>query len=395
MKTFQICLTLVSAFTAMPALAQPALVINDVSITEPSNGPAQATFTVSYTDGQPHGSTILFVSTSSGQASLPSSATAGSNCSGNVDYISINNFGHTFTTASYSFTVTVCPDAHDEADQQFTVNITARGGIAIQDGQAIGSIVDNDPTPVFSVLDARVTEGANGAITSGSFTLRLLGATERAPTVSFLGVDRSAVSGTCGQGADYETIQRGVLSPTTIALIPPQSQTLLVLIKICGDDVSEGDQQFEIQLANPVNATIGDGTGVITIADDEAVPTVSITPAVQVSEPNALQPQSEAVFSVTYSGPATEQPVMVNYATVPGTALAGTTCPTSGTNGHSGDFAAQTGTLNFSTGKKVQQIRVPVCADAVANEPNETFSVTLTRATNARLAQAVGTATIR
>jgi len=38
---------------------------------------------------------------------------------------------------------------------------------------------------------------------------------------------------------------------------------------------------------------------------------------------------------------------------------------------------------------------VPICADAVIGESNETFRVTLVRATNARITQGVGAATIR
>ncbi|MGQ0639581.1 MAG: Calx-beta domain-containing protein [Gemmatimonadaceae bacterium] len=394
-RLLSVCLTLFGvASIAAPAAGQPALVINDVSVTESSGGPAVATFTVSFSDGQPHGAAIFFVTTASGQPMGPSVATGGASCSGNVDYVSLNNVGHTMTGASFTFNVTVCGDNHDEADQQFLVNITARGA-AVQDGQGVATIIDNDPTPVFSVFDSRITEGADGAVTTGSFTLTLSGATERAPTVSFVGVDGSAISGTCGQGADYEAIPRAVSSPTSLALIPPQSQTQLVLIKICGDNISEGDQQFEIRLSDPTHATIGDASAVVTITDDETLPSISITPSVQVSEPNALQPVSEAVFSVTYVGPATEQPVVVNYATSAGTATAGTACASGGTNGHTGDFVSQRGTLNFSPGKKVQQIRVPICADSVGNEPNESFSVTLARATNARITQGVGTATIR
>ena len=150
--------------------AQPARVINDVSVTEPSGATALATFTVSYTDGQPHRNTIIIVSTASGQPLGPSVATSGTSCSGNVDFVNINGLAFTFSGAQQSFSVTVCGDSHDEADQEFFVNLTARG-VAVQDGQGIGTIIDDDPTPVFSVGDSRGDEGAAGVATSGSFTL--------------------------------------------------------------------------------------------------------------------------------------------------------------------------------------------------------------------------------
>jgi hypothetical protein len=37
---------------------------------------------------------------------------------------------------------------------------------------------------------------------------------------------------------------------------------------------------------------------------------------------------------------------------------------------------------------------VPICADAIPNEQNETFTVTLARAANAAIAQGAGRATI-
>ena len=386
-------LTLLGGSIASRAAAQPALVINDVSVTEPSGGTALATFTVSYTDGQPHGAAIIFVTTAGVLPSAPSVATGGAACGGNVDYVSVNNVAHSFSTASTTFTVTVCGDVHDEADQQFVVSITARGA-AVQDGQGIATIIDDDPTPVFSVSGSRVNEGADGTTSQAAFSLKLAGATERGPTVTFEGVNGSAIGGTCGQGADYETISRSVATAgPSLSLTPPQNQTQLVLIKICGDNLSEGDQQFEIRLSNATNATIGNASATITITDDDAVPTVSITPTVQVSEPNALQPQADAVFLVTFTGPSTEQPVVVNYVTAAGTATAGSSCTTNGQP--ASDFVSQTGTLTFSPGKKVQEIRVPICADGVGIEPNETFSVSLVRATNARITQGVGTATIR
>ena len=163
-----------------------------------------------------------------------------------------------------------------------------------------------------------------------------------------------------------------------------------MILRICGDDVSEGDQQFEVQLSNATSATIQDGSGLVTITDDESLPTLSITPTVLVNEPNALASQVEAVFTVTLAGPATEQPVSVQYATAPGTASAGTACAAK-----AGDYITQAGTLTFASAKSTQKIQVPICSDSTANEPNETFTVTLTRAANAAITQAVGRAIIR
>jgi hypothetical protein len=86
-----------------------------------------------------------------------------------------------------------------------------------------------------------------------------------------------------------------------------------------------------------------------------------------------------ATFIVTLSAPST-QPVSVQYATANGTATAGS------------DYQASSGTLTISAGQTTGTITVPVIGDRLG-EPDETFFVNLSSATNATIAdaQAVGT----
>jgi len=87
-----------------------------------------------------------------------------------------------------------------------------------------------------------------------------------------------------------------------------------------------------------------------------------------------------AVFTVTLAGPST-QTVTVAYATVDGTATAGS------------DYVATSGTLTFSPGQSNKTITVTLTPDP-APEPNETFSVQLSNATNCSIIRSVGTCTI-
>jgi Big-like domain-containing protein/Calx-beta domain-containing protein len=87
-----------------------------------------------------------------------------------------------------------------------------------------------------------------------------------------------------------------------------------------------------------------------------------------------------ATFTVTLS-PASSQNVTVNYATAPGTATSGV------------DFTATSGTLTFAAGATSKSIAVPVIGDTVS-EPNETFVVNLSNATNATISRAQGIGTI-
>jgi hypothetical protein len=366
------------------AQSPPSLVINDVTVAEANSGSTIATFTVSFVVPGLHRPTSVSITTTAG------TATPGGECGGaGVDFVGVSGpvvviLGP--SEQSKQINVTVCGDTRDEPDQTFFVNLLNASGSPIQDGQGQATIIDDDPPPVLRIGDG--TRGESPTSLFGAFGVSVVGSTDNVVSVRYTTADRTAIGGSCGtQGVDYEKTSSSITLPGN--LIPGSPVTLPV--RVCDDDVSEGDQRFAIQLSNATNATIQDGTGLVTITDDEPLPTLSITPAIQVSEPSALVPQVDAVFTVALSGPPTEQPVSLQYATAPRTASAGSTCA-GGLRGV--DYVTQTGRLTFVTAKSTQQIKVPICLDST-HDPNETFTVTLSGAANAVITQAVGTATIQ
>ena len=68
--------------------------------------------------------------------------------------------------------VMVKGDALDEADETFFVNLSSPANAVIADGQGIGTIVDDDPTPVLSIGDVSLAEGEAGP-TAATFSLSL------------------------------------------------------------------------------------------------------------------------------------------------------------------------------------------------------------------------------
>ena len=99
---------------------------------------------------------------------------------------------------------------------------------------------------------------------------------------------------------------------------------------------------------------------------------------ISVTEGNAAV---TATFTVSLSAPS-GQTVTVKYATGGGTATAGS------------DYAAiALTTLTFTPGQTSKTISVQVKGDVV-DEPNETFNVNLSAATNATIADAQGVGTI-
>jgi hypothetical protein len=110
-----------------------------------------------------------------------------------------------------------------------------------------------------------------------------------------------------------------------------------------------------------------------------ATPTLSIADVTQ-DEGNSI---STMTFNVTLSQAAVS-PVTVSYATHDGTA----------TGGPADDYLPANGTLTFGPGETSKTIAVTILGEQKF-EPNETFTVTLSNASNATLARATATGTIR
>ncbi|NEO79793.1 MAG: hypothetical protein F6J99_27555 [Moorea sp. SIO4G3] len=101
---------------------------------------------------------------------------------------------------------------------------------------------------------------------------------------------------------------------------------------------------------------------------------------VSLKEPEENQ-DVEAVFTITLSPPS-DNTVTVDYQTQDGTAEA------------PGDYTATSGSLQFDPGETTKEIRVPVNSDDVVDENNETFTLVLSNAVNADIADPVGVGTI-
>ncbi|MGH8245378.1 MAG: Calx-beta domain-containing protein, partial [Gammaproteobacteria bacterium] len=228
----------------------------------------------------------------------------------------------------------------------------------------LGTITNDDGMPALSINDQTVTEGNAGTV-NAVFTVTLSFASGQTVTVNY-----ATANGTASAGSDYT----GVSGTLTFG---PGSTIQNITVPITGDLVNEPNETFFVNLTGPVNATISDNQGVGTILDDDAPPSLSIDDAT-VSEGNAGT--VNAVFTVTLSS-ASASTVTVNFATLDGTATAGT------------DYAATSGTLIFPPGSTIQNITVAINGDSV-NEPDETFFVNLSGPANAGISDGQGLGTI-
>ena len=334
----------------------PSLFINDVTVTEGNSGTTPATFTVT-------------MSAASGQTVTVNYATADGTATGGTDY---NPTSGTLTFApgvvTQTVTVTVNSDTIDESNETFFVNLSAPTNATCTGGdcQGQGTITDDDASPTLSINDVSVVEGNSGT-TPAVFTITLTGPTGQTVTVNYATAD-----GTATTPSDYISV-----ATTTVTFAPGQTSKQ-VTITVTGETVPEANETYTVNLSNAVNATISDAQGVGTIVNDDGnVPAISIN---DVTVPEGTGVTTTATFIVTLSL-ASGQTVTVDYATANGTA----TAPS--------DYTSATGTVTFAPGTTTQTVNISVVGDTL-DEPDETFFVNLSNATNATISDAQGVGTI-
>ena len=135
-----------------------------------------------------------------------------------------------------------------------------------------------------------------------------------------------------------------------------------------------GTHTFNVRATNTV--------GNVSVLASETL-TVQSAPALSINDVSVTEGNSgtiNAAFTVGLSA-SSAQTVTVTFSTANGTATAGS------------DYIAKSGTVTFNPGETSKPIIVLVAGDTIA-EPNETFFVNLTSATNATISDGQGKGTI-
>jgi hypothetical protein len=221
--------------------------------------------------------------------------------------------------------------------------------------------------PKITINDMTVTEGDSGTV-DATFTVSL-----SFPSSQTVTVDYTTAAGTASDGKDYA----GVTSPLTLTFAPGEISKP-VTIQVKGDLIDEYDEYFYVNLSNPTVGEITDGQGVGTIVDNDPPPTLAIND-MSITEGN--RGTKLLTFTVTLSA-LSEKWISVNYATADGTAK---------TSDH--DYQATSGTLWFAPGQTTATFSVVIYGDK-RKEPNETFAVNLSAASEATILDGVGIGTI-
>jgi hypothetical protein len=184
-------------------------------------------------------------------------------------------------------------------------------------------------------------------------------------------VNWATANGTATAPTDYP-------AASGIVTFAPGETTKDVSVTVNGDTTYEPGETFFVNLTGPTNATLADGQGVGTIANDDARPTISIGDFSAAEGNNGTR---AFTFTVTLSNPS-YQTITVQFATASGTATTGNR-----------DYTATSGTLTFAPGETSKAVTVLVRGDT-KRETNETFFVNLSGPTNATILDGQGIGTI-
>ena len=123
-----------------------------------------------------------------------------------------------------------------------------------------------DARPTVSVGDASVTEGDSGT-KSVNVAVRL-----DKPSNSVVQVGVTTIGDTAQEGSDF-------IAKTETLVFAPGETVKNFAVQIVGDTVSEGDlaERLQVRVTGASNAFVGDGTGIVSINDNDSVATGSIS----------------------------------------------------------------------------------------------------------------------
>ncbi|MCG8359643.1 MAG: FecR domain-containing protein, partial [Kiloniellales bacterium] len=329
------------------------LVFEVTSSVADQNEPITATFTISFA-GPGVGNADagdLTVPSLTGTVTIPAGETSAT--------IDVGTFDDQVFEGAETFSVTLSnPSANAE----------------IGDGEATGTILDNDPAPlpVLSIGDAEVTEG--GTL---SFEVTLDQADPEIPVTATFTISFAAAGVGNADAGDL-----AVPSLTGTVTIPAGETSATIDVETIDDTLIEGAETFAVTLSDPsANAVLADDTAIGTIQDDEPVQAQLSIGDAEVTEGGTL------VFEVTSSVADQNAPITATFTI----SFAG---PGAG-NADAGDLTVPnlTGTVTIPAGDTSATIDVETFDDTLI-EGAETFAVTLSDpSANAVLADdtAIGT----
>jgi hypothetical protein len=314
-----------------------ALYIDDVAIVEGDSGQKLAAFTVTAV-GEHTGVSVAYTT-------QDDTAAAGQ------DYTATSGV-LTFAAGEKTKTISVpiLGDRSGEWTESFYVMMSNSSGAILVDAQALGTILDNEPTVsidhAYEIDPLTVVEGDVGT-TPAVFTVTLSQSYDQEVTVHYWT--------STGHVNDI------IAADGTLRFAPGET-TKTISVAVVGDLVDESLEAFNIYLDTPsANASIESGAGYCYIEDNDPAPTVSIG---DVSKSEGNSGTTRFTFTLTLSA-LSEYGGHVEFATGNGTATTANQ-----------DYVAKSGYVYFEVGRTTATISIDVKGDNT-KEADELFYVNL------------------
>jgi Calx-beta domain len=325
--------------------SRPTISINDRSVLETNSSFFDVFFDVTLSNPSDEIVTVR-VDTANGTATTSDN-----------DYVVVTDRTVTFSPGItlQQTPVQINGDTKFESDQTFFVNLSnAANAQSIADSQGPGTIQNDDSRPTITIAPASASEG--DLLT---FNLSLSNLSDEQITVLASTADGTATIA----DNDYTAVTNQLVT------FAPGAGAAAVTVQSLEDNKFETDQTFTLVLAGAVNTSGVAGSPALgTILNDDARPTIRINDR---SVPETNSSFFDVFFDVTLSHP-TDETVTVRVDTADGTA----------TTADSDYVSVTNRTVTFNPGVTLQQTPVRINGDALV-EPDETFFVNLSGATNA------------
>jgi Ca2+-binding RTX toxin-like protein len=212
---------------------------------------------------------LVYTFTRTGVISNPLTVnyTLGGTATLNTDYTRTGTTNTvTFAANSSTATVTVNPTADTTVEPNETVTLTLASGTGYKVGTttAVTGTITNDDFSKLSINNITVVEGKdNNAI---------LTVTVNNPNPQPISVNYTTAPVNATANVDY-TSKTGTLT------IAANTSTATISIPILNDNLNEANKTFAINLSNPVNATLTNNKGIVTISDTLTANVTTTLPA--------------------------------------------------------------------------------------------------------------------
>ena len=337
-----------------------SIAADSTSLNEANSGTTQFSFTVTRTGSASVTSTVDFSVSGTGIDPAVATDFAGTFPNGSVTFAP----GETTKT----ITISVSADTTIEANETFTVTLSNPTAAQLLTPSATATIVNDDASLSIAAASASKAEGDTG-FTPFTFTVTRTGSLQGTASVSY------AVRGSGANPA--ATADFGGTLPSGTVIFADGEATKTITINVAGNKSVELDEDFTVNLSNPIGASLDTSTATGAIINDDADFSI-------VSDGNHLEGNSgstQFTFTITRTG------VLTRTASVQVRIALSTVDPNAA---NAADFVGSvttTTTLSFAIGETSKTFVVNVAGDTEL-ETNEEFGASLLNAVGATIKQA-------